>query len=139
SIFHAFIWSNGTMSDVNGQLDSTGTGWTLIEARAINDAGQITGIGSLGGVSHAFLLKPASIVDVQPPQISSIQRVGSDVVISFTTVAGETYTVQMKDSLQTNGWTNLSSSVTGTGAIISVTDSGGAAFSTRFYRVRAAL
>jgi probable HAF family extracellular repeat protein len=135
SIYHAFVWSNGTMTDLNGLLDTSGAGWTLVEARAINDAGQITGVGTLGGSNHAFLMKPASVV-VQAPQITTIQTIGSDIVISFTTAAGAVYDVQANGTLASNGWGDISSTVTGNGAMMSVTHTGGALFPGRFYRVR---
>jgi probable HAF family extracellular repeat protein len=54
---HAFLY-DGTMLDLNNLLDSTGAGWTLTQARGINDFGQITGTGYIGGQMHAFLLTP---------------------------------------------------------------------------------
>ena len=55
---HAFVWSqtNG-MQDLNTLIDPA-SGWTLLWAFAINDAGQITGSGLIDGESHAFLLTP---------------------------------------------------------------------------------
>jgi probable HAF family extracellular repeat protein len=64
-VFHAFIVrTNGSgkpmkMIDLNTELDSrTGAGWVLTAATAINDAGQIIGYGTHGGVQAAFLLTP---------------------------------------------------------------------------------
>lgn len=45
------------MIDLNS-LIAVGSPWTLYEADGINDAGQITGIGNIGGHNHAFLLTP---------------------------------------------------------------------------------
>lgn len=56
---HAFLYTpaNG-MVDLNSLLPS-GSGWTLIAANAINDAGQITGYGvNPAGAQHAFVLTP---------------------------------------------------------------------------------
>jgi probable HAF family extracellular repeat protein len=54
---HATIWNGGIPSD----LDSSGAGWTLVEALAINNNGQIAGWGfNSAGKQHAFLLTPAS-------------------------------------------------------------------------------
>jgi probable HAF family extracellular repeat protein len=36
------------------------SGWVLSEAHGINDAGQIVGVGTVGGLFHAFLLTPAT-------------------------------------------------------------------------------
>jgi probable HAF family extracellular repeat protein len=56
----AFVWtsSNGleVLSDL---LDSSGAGWRLTTATAINNGGQIVGVGeNPSGASHAFLLTP---------------------------------------------------------------------------------
>ncbi len=58
---HAFVWSSatGTMQDLNALVP--GTGWTFLEARAINDRGQIVGIGTNpDGKERAFLLTPTN-------------------------------------------------------------------------------
>jgi hypothetical protein len=48
---------DGSMHDLNN-LIPPGSGWELVEATAINDAGQIAGSGRLGGKMRAFLLTP---------------------------------------------------------------------------------
>ena len=59
----AVIWQPGaggayTMTDINNLIPS-GTGWTLVKAEAINDAGLIVAFGSQnGGPLHAVLLTP---------------------------------------------------------------------------------
>ncbi|NOT85314.1 MAG: hypothetical protein HOP02_11175, partial [Methylococcaceae bacterium] len=54
-----FVTDNGIMKDLNTLLPS-GSGWKILIARAINDAGQITGKGSHNGKQRAFLLTPSS-------------------------------------------------------------------------------
>jgi probable HAF family extracellular repeat protein len=55
------LWQNGTTTDLNSLLPS-GSGWTLTQANAINDAGQVVGTGTIPNngqaVTHAFLLMP---------------------------------------------------------------------------------
>jgi probable HAF family extracellular repeat protein len=51
----AFIWQNGLITDLN-TLIPDGSGWVLGIASGINDSGQITGTGTVGGQTHAFLL-----------------------------------------------------------------------------------
>ena len=41
----AFLYENGTMYDLNNLLDSSGSGWDLEDAVAINNSGQIIGVG----------------------------------------------------------------------------------------------
>jgi probable HAF family extracellular repeat protein len=53
----AFLWQAGVMSDLNGLLPA-GSGWDLKSASAINDAGQIVGVGIHDGRRRAFLLSP---------------------------------------------------------------------------------
>lgn len=54
---HAFVSSNGFMLDLNAVIPS-GTGWELLEAYGINNAGEIVGEGLLNGQAHAFRLDP---------------------------------------------------------------------------------
>ena len=55
---HAMIWtSTGGMQDLNN-LISSGSGWVLLSANAINRSGQITGYGIKNGKNHAYLLTP---------------------------------------------------------------------------------
>jgi probable HAF family extracellular repeat protein len=54
----AFVYRNGKMIDLNA-LIAPATGWTLLNATAINDAGQIVGFGKTpDGGTRAFLLTP---------------------------------------------------------------------------------
>jgi probable HAF family extracellular repeat protein len=68
-ILHAFVYDSVLgMQDLNS-LTGTG-GWTLQEARAINDKGQIVGFGlNPSGETHAFLLVPQAdeIPGGEPP------------------------------------------------------------------------
>ncbi|MCB9846415.1 MAG: hypothetical protein H6811_10575 [Phycisphaeraceae bacterium] len=60
----AVAWlGGGPITDLHTLVDSSGAGWTLIEAIAINDAGWIVGNGTNPqGESHAFLLRPKGCV-----------------------------------------------------------------------------
>lgn len=53
----AILLENGVLHDLNDLIDPT-AGWFLLEAMAINDYGQITGMGVKDGEKHAFLLTP---------------------------------------------------------------------------------
>lgn len=60
---HAFIWDpqSGT-HDLNSLLDSSGAGWKIMSATAINDFGEIVGYGiSPAGQGRAVLLTPMSL------------------------------------------------------------------------------
>lgn len=63
----AVLWSGGAVYDLNSFV--TGSGWTLIEAKDINNKGQIVGSGVKDGKFHAFLLTP--VVDAAVPEPST--------------------------------------------------------------------
>ena len=53
----------GDWQDINGMLDPiSGIGWTLTTALAINDLGDIVGLGLKNGVLHGVLLRERSVV-----------------------------------------------------------------------------
>lgn len=54
---HAFLYSNGVMNDLNNLIPPD-SGWVLMSAAGINDAGQIVGYGRIRRGEHAFLLDP---------------------------------------------------------------------------------
>ncbi len=56
-IGHGFLWENGQMFDLNDRLPPD-SGWELLDARAINNRGQIVGHGLLNGEQQGFLLTP---------------------------------------------------------------------------------
>jgi probable HAF family extracellular repeat protein len=55
----AFLWQNGTMIDLNTLIPSD-SGWTLLGAWGINDAGQIVGFGQGPDGQQVFLLSPVA-------------------------------------------------------------------------------
>ena len=58
----AYLWEDGVMQDLNDLIDPA-SGWDLIDAYAINDAGQILGYGGRAGTGgELFLLTPVAPV-----------------------------------------------------------------------------
>ena len=56
TVLHGFLWDNGRMVDLNPYL---GPNFTTLQPVAINDSGEIVGIGFLtNGDIHAIVLKP---------------------------------------------------------------------------------
>ena len=80
---HAFIWdeTNG-IQDLNDLLPA-GSGWELTFAYAINDRGQITGYGNVGGEVHAFLLTPIekTIVGILEELANDISNIVDDGIV----------------------------------------------------------
>src|SRR5207244_13332282 len=87
-VMHAFVYSAGLMQDLN-RLVPPGSGWELQEARAINDHGQIAGVGTIGGQRHGYLLTPLALPWIR----LSTSRVG----FGFQAAggAGETRTIKV--------------------------------------------
>ena len=54
----AVIWQNGQISALESLLDVSGADWVVQQATAINDAGQIVGIGVKAGRPTAFVMTP---------------------------------------------------------------------------------
>ncbi|BAY27000.1 hypothetical protein NIES2100_68200 [Calothrix sp. NIES-2100] len=59
-IAHGFLWENGVMTDLNNLIPTT-TSWEIISPWAINDLGQIAGVGVRNGQLRAFLMTPKSV------------------------------------------------------------------------------
>ncbi|MCB1735476.1 MAG: DUF3466 family protein [Gammaproteobacteria bacterium] len=62
---HAFLYENGGIVDLN-TLVVGASGWTLMEARDINDSGQIVGFAMFDGQVRGFLLTETTIDDPVP-------------------------------------------------------------------------
>jgi probable HAF family extracellular repeat protein len=69
----AFLYQNGQMLDLN-HLIEPGTGWYLTEATAVNDSGQIAGVGYYNGQQRGFVLQHL-------PLPSSILLLGSGIAL----------------------------------------------------------
>ena len=94
--FHAFIANGNTMTDLNNHLDASGTGWTLVEATAISDYGQIIGVGTSNGLSRGFLLTPLAARVSGSVELQAFA--GTSRMVRFVTSAGSGGT----NYLQTN-------------------------------------
>ena len=56
---HAVLWENGATTDLNDTIPAN-SGWELRSTRAINNRGEILGIGVLNDVEQGFILYPTS-------------------------------------------------------------------------------
>ena len=58
----AFLWgASSGLFDLNGLLSTSDQAhWVLTQANGINDSNQISGVGLLDGVAHAFALTPST-------------------------------------------------------------------------------
>jgi probable HAF family extracellular repeat protein len=100
----ALLFENGQMKDLNSLIPQD-SGWdNLMEARGINDTGQIAGDGRINGQTHAFLLKsPSTAVD------SAEQFVEAGGTVSTATGDG---TASASDPVNTTVTTPVAGTVT---------------------------
>ncbi|TVQ11156.1 MAG: tandem-95 repeat protein, partial [Balneolaceae bacterium] len=83
----AVVWISDTLFDLNDLIDPT-SGWTLLEAAAINSSGQIAGTGIHQGALRAFLLSP---VDEEPPlalDVFEVTSAGTELIIELGSLNG---------------------------------------------------
>jgi probable HAF family extracellular repeat protein len=64
---YGFLYDGGATTNINDLIDP-GLGWNLAAAYAINEHGQITGMGIIGGQAHAFLMTPLSYTPPPAPE-----------------------------------------------------------------------
>ncbi|HTS16672.1 MAG TPA: M12 family metallopeptidase [Verrucomicrobiae bacterium] len=74
--------------------------------------------------------KPSSIF-----RVTAVQESGPGVIVSFASVAGKIYRVEMKSDMTLPTWTLLADQIVGSGGTFQITDPGAAGLSKRFYRV----
>ncbi|HEY4310002.1 MAG TPA: dockerin type I domain-containing protein [Pirellulales bacterium] len=77
---HAFLYQGNAMIDLNSVLTEN-SGWLLTQGTAINDKGQIAGLGTLNGQSHGVLLTPVIPGDVNADGIVN----GEDLALMSST------------------------------------------------------
>ncbi len=91
---HAFLFAGGMMHDLNN-LIPTNSGWTLMEARGINDTNQIVGTGLMDGQMHAFLLTPVSApVQISVAPTNLMLGAGATVPMNVAMSTGDTLRYQ---------------------------------------------
>ena len=87
----ACLWEEGTAIDLNSLL-AADSGWVLIEATGINDAGQITGWGLYIGQPSAFLLSPERKItvpiDIEPRDTANRIKLSERGFTSVAILAG---------------------------------------------------
>ena len=55
--FYGFLYRNGKLTNINDLIDPA-SGWQVVQAVSINDAGEIVGVGSKEGNDRIILLRP---------------------------------------------------------------------------------
>jgi len=97
------------------------------------DGADPDGDGMTNAQEYAAGTDPRSSASVL--QVCGIVIVGSDVLVSFPSVAGKTYRLERSDALQNGSWTTAQDHIGGTGGVVQITDAGAAGRNQRFYRI----
>ncbi len=124
--FTGIVTNNGTMRAPSGTA--------LVFFGPMVNNGVIEALDGTVSFDSTFINNGVLITSNSIPQIVSIDRVGSDIRISFTTASSPEYVVEYTDDLLGNSWTKLAE-ITDAGGLVTVTDPGAAALPKRFYRV----
>jgi hypothetical protein len=103
NIIHAAIWTNGTVTDLNTLLPPN-SGFTLFDALAIRDAGDIVGIGGHNNKQVGFLLSTSASVSIKFGTLPQVQT-GKIVDVQVTVTAGavDLSSVSLGDGLAVSG------------------------------------
>src|SRR5438034_403707 len=119
---HAFVWENGTMTDL-GTL-----GGSTARAYDINDKGQVVGVSSTSsGLNHAFLWEDGTMTDLGtlggPDSYAYGLNNRGDVVGSTTGAAGRSRARRWKDGTRTDlgareGYTSSAFAISDVGQIV---------------------
>ena len=115
----AFIYSGGKMTDLNNLIPAN-PGWTLAQANAINDSGQIVGFGyNPSGQTEAFLLTPIPVTH----RATASAVVSNGVVVNIiVTDSGSGYTNPPTVLIQGGGGTGATATaVISNGVVVSIT------------------
>lgn len=89
TVEHAFLYSGGRMIDLNDLLPAD-SGWELVSAFDINDAGQIVGFGFHEGQNRAFLLTLSDVVATSLTSNAVTGRVDFQYTVSGSQLARDT-------------------------------------------------
>jgi hypothetical protein len=123
----SYQWQHNGI-DLPGEIN---TSLQVIDAQPAKAGDYMVVVTNLHGGATSMVAQLRVLVSAQ---ITQIVRAGAVVQISFTTMAGQTYALEYKDSLDEPRWTALNA-VTGTGDILTVNDPAPSVLN-RFYRVR---
>lgn len=119
---HGFLYSGGSMTDLNSHLASSGSGWTIEQAFDINDFGQIVALAANSNGASVVLLSPVSVA---VPAIASL-------TLNPATVQGG---IGIKG--MSNGMVTLASAAPAGGVVVFLSSSSGVAHVPSMIRVSA--
>ncbi|MEO5803236.1 MAG: hypothetical protein ABIR24_06875, partial [Verrucomicrobiota bacterium] len=122
-----------TFTPANWNVPQTVSILAAVDADTLN--GQATFAISSGGIAKQYLIaNEADNTSQTALRIMGIQLVGTNVVVSFTSMAGNSYALEYSAGLS-NSW-QTATNIAGNGGVTQATDRGGATQNQRFYRLK---
>ena len=109
-------------------------GWTNMQYVVPATASVTTLEFAFNNVPGAFGLDDVSIGPLPAPVLQAVAMTNGYVTLSWSSVSNLSYQIQSAPAFQTTGWTNVGGRVTGTGSIMSVSESLGSP-AQQYYRV----
>ncbi|HEY3329495.1 MAG TPA: hypothetical protein VGK19_05700 [Capsulimonadaceae bacterium] len=94
----AFLWKNEYTMDLNDLIDQT-YGWSLQEAWAVNESGQIAGWGFLEHRHHGFLLTPTDRPGKQAKRLPPPKEGAEHVHVPDTPAENEESSISFQDMI----------------------------------------
>jgi len=127
-VFSGTVTNHGTLRALNG---STLRAQGLIVNQGVIDIIEGT-TNFLGGfINNGIVLTPANL------RISGVSITGYDVAVKLPSFSGHTFQLQRRDLLTIGSWADLGAAQTGTGGILTFTNTGSLTNAPeRFYRIR---
>jgi uncharacterized repeat protein (TIGR03803 family) len=127
------ISSNGGFTALYS-FEGTNDGSTPVAPLVLGMDGNLYGTASFGGEADAGTVFKVELSTLAAPQFTSIVVGSGSITVSWTTVVGQMYQLQVASNLAQNNWSNLSTPQTGTGGSLSYAD-GSVGLVQRYYRV----
>ncbi|MGD0058186.1 MAG: choice-of-anchor tandem repeat GloVer-containing protein [Verrucomicrobiia bacterium] len=101
--------------------------------------GNFYGTTTIGGTYNSGTVFRISVPLKSPPypinQITGVGLSGTNVVFNVPSIAGETYQLQFSSSMNPTNWVNEGGTITSIGALLTLTNFGGAVGPQGFYRL----